>query len=520
VPRRGDTSFGPQRTPKIAIIGGGWGGIAAAVKLKKAGIHTFTVFDRNEGPGGVWYDNTFPGLMVDVPSRLYSFSFRTVYDWRRTHATRADNLAYTAAIMDEYGLDAHFRAGMDVERVVWDDATHTYTLEFADGTTHECHVVISAVGVFNTPKYPTWPGLETFQGVKFHASRWEPEHDLKGKRIAFVGTGATCIQVVPEIAPDAEKVYVFQRDPGWALPRGDRDLTPAERTRLTRQPWRQRWARLAMYWQFERLIFGMRRTRERKGKVQIRAEEHLEAVLGDRPDIKALVTPTHPFGGKRPLFENGFYESLKRDNVELVPRAVTRVTETAVVDAQGDEHEVDVLLMGTGYRVSEFLCCMEVVGRNGRTLEETWQGNPVAFVGTTVSGFPNFYILYGPNTNGGGSLAVQLEREAEYAVGAIKRMIRDGVTALEVRPLAYRLWDRYIDWRNSQMVYADAPNYYKAASGKVVTEWPGTLTFYWLLTKSLRRVAMKPSRRAVTSVRVEPAPAPAVEQPEPQGATV
>ncbi len=485
----------PGRTPRIAIVGAGWGGIAAAVKLRKAGIESFTMFERNDGPGGVWLENRFPGLMVDVPSRIYSFSFKQVYDWRRTHATRADILEYTEAVMQEFGLYEHFRGGLAVTRVVWDDERHAYSVETADGATEEFDVVISAVGLFNTPRYPTWPGLDSFEGVTFHASRWEGEHELRRKRIAYVGTGATAIQVVPEIAPEAERLYVFQRDPAWAIPRGDHDLSPETRASLMAHPWRQRWDRVKMYWQFERVIWGMRRIRRRKTTVQLRAERHLQATLGDRPELKAAVTPTHPFGHKRPLFENGFYETLKRDNVELVPRAVERVTATAVVDTDGNEHEVDVLIMGTGFRVSEFISSMEVVGRDGTTLQDTWRGSPVAFVGCTVPGFPNFYMLYGPNTNGGGSIAVQLERAADYAVRAIRRMVREDVTALEVRRGAYELWDRYIDWRNSQMVYAKASNYYRSSSGKIVTEWPGTLTFYWLLTRSLGRIATRSSRR-------------------------
>jgi cation diffusion facilitator CzcD-associated flavoprotein CzcO len=260
------------------------------------------------------------------------------------------------------------------------------------------------------------------------------------------------------------------------------------------QPWRQRADRIRMYWRFERVIWGTRRVRRRKSKAHLLAERHLETVLADRPDLKAMVTPDGPFGAKRPLFENGFYETLKRDNVRLVPRAVARVTRKGVVDTDGNEHEVDVLIMGTGFRVSEFISSYEVVGRDGRTLQDTWRGSPVAFLGTTVHGFPNLYLLYGPNTNGGGSISVQLEREAEYAVRAIRRMVRDDVTALEVRRRAYRMWDRYIDWRNSQMVYAKASNYYRSETGKIVTEWPGTLTFYWLLTRSLGRVATRASR--------------------------
>ncbi len=475
-------------SPRIAIIGGGWGGIIAAVKLKQRGITSFVIFEREEEPGGVWYANTFPGLGVDVPAHLYSFSFKRYYDWSRTHPMRDEILRYTNEIVAEWGLEPHFRLRTTVSRIRWNDTRHVYSLEVGDDEDHEFDVVVSAVGVFHTPRYPDWPGLDGFGGTKFHTRHWNHEHDFSTDTVAIVGTGATAVQTVPEVAAVAKKVYVFQREPGWLIPRNDRKWTPEERAHMAR-PYVQRMKRIQMYLRFERLIFGMRRIRGRKTAIQIAAENYIGERFRDREDLRAAVTPTYPFGGKRPLFDGTFYEALTRDNVELIPAAVKEMTRDGIVTEDGVERKIDTLIMATGYKVSEYLAPLEVIGRDGRSLPEFWRGEPTAFLGITVPGFPNFYILYGPNTNGGGSISVQLERQGEFVARAANRMRREGVTSIEVTPWAYLAWDAYVRWRNSKQVYSVSKSYYRAPSGKVLTEWPGTLTEYWLLTRAFGRLS-------------------------------
>jgi cation diffusion facilitator CzcD-associated flavoprotein CzcO len=480
--------------PRVAIVGGGWGGIITAVKLKQRGITSFVIFEREDGPGGVWYANSFPGLGVDVPAHLYSFSFKRHYDWSRTHPLRDEILEYTNEIVDEWRLRPHYRFGTTVSRIVWDDDRHVYSVELGDGEAVEFDVVVSAVGVFHTPRYPEWPGLDVFEGSKFHTRDWDHDHDFGGDTVAIVGTGATAVQIVPELAARARKVYVFQREPGWVIPRNDREWTPEERAHLAR-PHVQRLKRIQMYVRFERLIFGMRRIREKKASVQVMAESYIDERFRDRPDLRAAVTPTYPFGGKRPLFDGSFYDALARDNVELVPSAVKEMTRDGVVTEDGVERRIDTLVMATGYRVSDYLAPLDVRGRGGRSLHEFWRGEPTAFLGITVPGFPNFYILYGPNTNGGGSISVQLERQGEFVARAVRRMRREGVTAIEVTPWAYLAWDAYVRWRNSKQVYSVSRSYYRAQSGKVLTEWPGTLTEYWLLTRLFGRLSSTTARR-------------------------
>jgi cation diffusion facilitator CzcD-associated flavoprotein CzcO len=490
--RRGRRPRGPS--PRIAIIGCGWGGIIAAVKLKQRGISSFVVFEREAEPGGVWYANTFPGLGVDVPAHLYSFSFRRHYDWSRTHPLRDEILRYTNEIVDEWGLRPHLRLGTTVSRIRWCETRHLYLLDVGGADEFEFDVVVSAVGVFHTPRYPDWRGLDSFAGTKFHTRHWDHDHDLAGETVAIVGTGATAVQTVPEVAAVAKHVYVFQREPGWVIPRNDREWTDEERAHLAR-PYVQRMKRIQMYLRFERLIFGMRRIRDRKTPVQITAETYIDESFRGRDDLRAAVTPAYPFGGKRPLFDGRFYEALTRDNVELVPTAVKEVTRDGIVGEDGVERKIDTLIMATGYRVSEYLEPLEVIGRGGRSLHEFWRGEPTAFLGITVPGFPNFYILYGPNTNGGGSISVQLERQGEFVARAAQRMWRHGVSSIEVTPWAYLAWDAYVRWRNSKQVFSVSRSYYRGRSGKVLTEWPGTLTEYWLLTRALGRVSSVATRR-------------------------
>jgi cation diffusion facilitator CzcD-associated flavoprotein CzcO len=246
--------FGPAGTPRVVIVGAGLGGIAAGVRLQKAGVHTFTIFESSAGVGGTWWDNTYPGAEVDVHSNLYSNSFKS-YDWTRTHARQPELQAYLEETVDEYGLRSHLQLGVAVHSAAWDDDRQVWKVTLGSGAFQDCHVVISAVGFLNVPRYPEWPGLEQFQGPKFHTSRWEHQHDLSGKTVAVVGTGSSATQVVPAIQPSVKKLFVFQREPGWVMPKGERDLTEDERIQLA-APYRRRWHRASLRYTLERELWG------------------------------------------------------------------------------------------------------------------------------------------------------------------------------------------------------------------------------------------------------------------------
>jgi cation diffusion facilitator CzcD-associated flavoprotein CzcO len=481
--------------PSVAIIGGGFAGIAAAVNLKKAGLHDFTIFEKSDGLGGTWRDNRYPGAEVDVHSQLYSFSFWP-HDWTRTHARQAELQRYLEEVVDGYGLRAHFRFGTTVREIEWDDQISGYALRAAAGEVHTFRAVISAVGMLNVPNYPTWPGLDDFQGPKLHTARWRPI-DLTDKKVAVVGTGSSAVQVVPSIAGEAGRVTLFQREPGWVLPKPDRDLSEDERVALQR-PLARRRERLRQFWLIEigQLFGAMHRPGTRiNAFLESRCRAYIAAVFADRPELAEAVTPKYPYPGKRPVLTKDFYPALLRDDVELVPHAVQSVTSHSVVDVRGVEHPADVLVMATGFQPANYLASYRVVGRGGKTMHEVWDGEPQAFAGITVPEFPNFYILYGPNTNGG-EIVSALQRQAEFAVRSIKRLRDEKVAAVEVRPWFYHRYNRWVQGAIAKTAWVQSNNYYKSPSGRVVTQWPYGAIVYAAVTKLLGSLSEKVIRAA------------------------
>jgi cation diffusion facilitator CzcD-associated flavoprotein CzcO len=484
VPRASDPG------PRIAIIGAGLSGLITAVKLTQAGIRSFTIIDREAGAGGTWRQH-YPGIGVDVPSHLYSFSFKRRYDWSRSHATAAELREYLSAVMADYGLTSHCRFNTTITKIEWDGSTNTYKVFTDSGECLEYDVIVSATGLFHTPRHPEWPGLDTFEGIKLRPSAWEHEHDLQGKRVAIVGTGSTSIQITPVLARTAEKLYVFQRQPGWILPKPAKQFTPEERRHFMR-PLRIRLEKWKWYVAFEKLSFRLRKPGKINEAFRRQSLDYIDSVFAGRPDLKEAVTPDYPFGGKRPIFDDptsSFYQALKQDNVELVPRPVASVTADGIVDADGVERKIDALVMSTGYRVSDFLGTFELLGEGGRSLREFWAGEPAAFMGMMVPGFPNFFILYGPNTNGG-TLAGMLEIQGSWVVRAIKMLIGSGASKVSVRPSAYERWDSYVRGQNAKTILGETSNYYKSESGKIVSEWPNSQSEFWLWARLPQRLSL------------------------------
>lgn len=482
---------------EVAIVGGGFAGIAAAVKLRRAGIDSFTIYEKSDGIGGTWRDNTYPGCEVDTNSVLYAYSF-TRPDWSRTHVRQAELQQYLEDVVEQFDLRRHLRVGTSVDEAVWDDASHTYRLRLGDGSTTTCHAVISAVGFLNVPREPEWPGLESFIGPKFHTARWEHEHDLRGTRIAVVGTGSSASQIVPELASVAQEVVVFQREPGWVMPKGDRDYTPEERAGL-RRPMRWRRERLRQLRRVEKSLWRRdiyRPASKLNAACEQICREYIAREFADRPDLREALTPDYPYWGKRLIMASTYYPALKRDNVRLVPRPVASVTPRAVIDADGVEHPVDVIVMATGFQPTRYLAHLRVVGRGGRDLHEHWADEPRAFLGITVPGFPNFFMLYGPGTNGG-EIVWMLERQAELAVRSVRRARRARSGSVEVR----QGWaDRYHAWLQRSMVgtaWAVSNNYFTTTAGKIVTQWPYSPLTYTALARVLGRGAHTTRRRSL-----------------------
>lgn len=476
----------------VAVIGAGLGGIAAAYHLKRSGL-AFTVFEQSHGPGGTWWDSRYPGCEVDVHSHLYSYSFFRSYDWPRTHNKQPELQRYCQATIDRFDIGAHFEFAKRVDAVRWDDEAELYKLRLETGEERSFNVVVTALGLLNYPKYPQWPGLEGFAGPKFHTARWEHQHDLAGRRIAVIGTGSTSAQVVPAIAPTAGHVYVFQREPGWLLPKGARDFSPEERRRYRRLP-------ALILWNRFRTLQAIAKRMDAYASLESASHRELERMCVrfieetiDDPVTRAAVTPSYPWGCKRTVIDDNFYRSLNRRNVSLIPRAVAGVTSDAIVDADGVSWPVDVVVMATGFQPTRFFASLEVTGPRGRTIQDIW-GDAETFLGITVAGMPNFFMLYGPNTNGAGSICGALERQAEVMARTVRRMKRHGVLVAETRPAAQRL---YMRWLGKRLDAADpvwrggCSNYFYSENGRNVTQLPISALQYWALTRTLPSLGIR-----------------------------
>jgi cation diffusion facilitator CzcD-associated flavoprotein CzcO len=467
-------------SPSVAIIGAGLGGIAAAVNLTRAGITSFTIFEQSAGPGGTWWDNTYPGAECDIDILFYSYSFQP-HDWTRTHASQREIQAYVQTVIDRFELAPHMRYNTRITEAIWDDRQHAYDITTAAGERMRFDILVSAVGLLNVPRYPDWPGLDTFRGPKFHTARWEHQHHLSGKHVAVVGTGSSAAQVVPAIAPVAGRVTMFSREPAYVMPKNERDLTPDERRRFG-SGWSRALARAKYFLNIERGMAVRDPKSKRQRDTVARYKSYRDETFAGRPALREWASPAYPFACKRPVLSSDLFPALLRDNVELVPRAVTRVTEHGVVDSDGIEHPADVLVMATGFQPWDFLKNFRLVGRAGRTIAGAWGDEPEAFLGMQVAGFPNFFMMYGPNTNFF-CVTFMLERQAEYITRAVRRLIRAKATSIDVRRGVMDYYNRHVTLALSKKTLeADCSNYYHSASGKNVVTWPWWGSVYVLLT--------------------------------------
>jgi cation diffusion facilitator CzcD-associated flavoprotein CzcO len=480
----------------VAVIGGGFAGIAAGVELARTGIDDFVIFEQSTGVGGTWFDNRYPGAEVDTPSHMYSFSFKH-YDWSRPFAGQEELERYLNETVDDHGIRDHFQFGVRIASVEWLDDSQRYLLRTSAGEELYFDTVISAVGFLNVPKIPDWPGAAGFEGPIVHTSRYDTSLDLTGKTVAVVGTGSSAAQVTPAIAPLVDKLYVFQRQPGWLKPKGENVYTPEQRAELRKRLVRFR-ARFGMFWQREKLFLGGRVLRP-GGPADVAARAsavaYMAEVFADRPDLIAALTPDFPFMGKRAIQSSTYFPAFLRENVELVPQAVAALTPTGIIDAQGVERRVDVVIVATGFHAADYLSQLPVVGRNGRTIKEIWNGEPMAYLGSMVPGIPNFFMLYGPNTNHY-AVVFNIEAQVRFAVRAIRRLRRSRAGAIEVRPGWYR---RFNEWIGTRFPPTTVRNYFTAPSGRNVTQWPDGITPYWLLTTLTPEISTTLSGRPSTT---------------------
>jgi 4-hydroxyacetophenone monooxygenase len=484
----------------VGIIGAGLGGLCAAIRLEQAGI-PYTVFDKNTGVGGTWFENTYPDLRVDVPNHFYSYSFRPNASWSDYFARQHELLDYIAACAKEHRVLQHVRFATEVVSATFDDVRGTWRVALRDSNGEsevEVRALISAVGMLNRPAVPDIEGLDSFSGTCVHSARWDHEVELGGARVAVIGTGASAMQFAPAIASEADHVTIFQRSRHWVTPNPDyhRPVTPSEKWLFGNVPHYLAWYRVLQFWNSaDRMYPAFRVDPEwadtdmsisrQNDKLRRVMTAHMERELASRPELVAEVLPDYPALGKRMLQDNGWFRTLLRDDVDLVNERVVRVEPDAVVTESGKRHEVDVLVLGTGFHPNKYLWPMVITGRDGRVLSEEWGDDPRAYVGITMPGFPNLFCLYGPNTNPVvGSVVFVLECQVNYVVKAIGAMLEHGWSTMECRRDVHDAYNERVDAEHEQLVWRHprVHSYYNNESGRVTTNMPWKLIDYWRMT--------------------------------------
>ncbi len=485
---------------RVAIIGTGFGGLGAAIRLRQEGVRDIVLFERAGEVGGTWRDNSYPGCACDVQSHLYCFSFAPNPDWGRSFSPQPEIWDYLRRCAKDFGLLPHIRFNHEVTDAAWDDSLARWRIETSRGV-YTADALVMAAGALSEPVWPRLKGLERFRGKTFHSARWDHGYDLTGRRVAVVGTGASAIQFVPEIQPAVARLHVFQRTPPWIVPRNDRALTRIERGLFRRFPLTQRAARSSIYL-FRELFLLCFRHPGLARLVQAFARRHLKLSVPD-PALRKKLTPDYRIGCKRILISNDYLPALTRANVEVVTEAIAEVREHSILDATGAEREVDAIIFGTGFRPTDPPFARCVRGRDGRTLAEVWAGSPRAHLGTTVSGFPNFFMLMGPNTGlGHSSVVLMMEAQIEQTIAALKHMWREGASAVEPREEAQSAFVAEVARRMEGTVWTNGgcTSWYMDSTGRNAAIWPD---FTWRFRR--RAARLNPEEYVLSFSRRQPA---------------
>ncbi|MFN3519025.1 MAG: flavin-containing monooxygenase [Sphingomonas sp.] len=480
---------------RIAVIGAGMGGLCAAIKGREAG-HDVTVFEHADSVGGTWRANRYPGVACDVPAILYQFSFAPNPNWSHNYARGSEIHDYTKSLVDQFGLADALRLNEGVTKAAWNESDGTWTIETEEGARETFDAIVPALGQLSRPCFPEIAGVHDFAGPKWHAAEWDDSVDLTGKRVGVIGSAASAVQLIPEVAKIAGHLTVFQRTPNWVVPRNDSHVTPevkalmATNLEMAMKLGAQQRAAIfdnadTYFWQ------AFKWTPEGRAAYTRTALDHLEAQVPD-PELRAKLTPDYPIGCKRILITDDFYPALMRDNVTLETAGIEAIEANGVRTRDGF-HELDVLIFATGFETTQWDWSMDVVGENGATLKETWKEGPEAYLGIMVSGFPNMFMLYGPNTNlGHNSISFMIEQQVGYMLKTLAALEAEEAKAAGVTPDGQRRFNERITQLLSATVWSDphCRSWYKAANGRVYQNWAGDCASYAAETAELDREAV------------------------------
>lgn len=469
----------PVEAKQVLIIGSGFAGLGMAIKLREAGIEDFQILERGSDVGGTWRDNHYPGCACDVQSHLYSFSFEPNPDWTRMFARQPEIRAYLEKCADKYDLRRHIVFGANVQTARYDDASASWTVTTADGRSFKAQVLVAGMGGLSNPAMPNVKGLEKFKGKAFHSAHWDHSYDLAGKKVAVIGTGASAIQFVPQLQKLAGRVDLYQRTAPWIMPKPDREIGQIERVLYRRFPALQNAYRTAIYWALESRVLGFAVNPKLMTLVQGIARSHIKKQIAD-PTLRAKVTPDYTIGCKRILISNDYYPALAQDNVEVITDSIAEVRANSIVDANGVERKVDAIIYGTGFKAQDPMPRGTVFGKGGVDLLDAWKDGPEAYLGLSVAGFPNFFMLVGPNTGlGHNSMVFMIESQVAYVMDALKTMKARQLRAVDVKPDAQVSFNKGIQGKLTKTVWTSGcKSWYVDANGKNTTLWPGFTFVY------------------------------------------
>lgn len=474
----------------VAIVGAGFSGIGMAIRLKQEGIHTFTIFEAGSEVGGTWRDNTYPGCACDVPSHMYSYSFELWSEWPQSYSHQPDILNYLKRCVKRYGLDEHIQYNTRVVDFQFEEDEGLWHVTTSDGTIHEARAVVAGLGPLSKPAFPNIPGRDKFTGPSFHTAEWNHDVELAGKRVAVIGTGASAIQIIPSIAPKVNHLSVFQRTPPWVVPRNSKVYPQWFKSMFRNLPPLQRLFRWFLYVYFELRAFGFVVTPWLLKMASRVGQRHMHKAIKD-PELRKKVTPDYTMGCKRVLVSDSYFPALARKNVDVIDSSVVEIKENSVVCKNGSEHEVDVLVYATGFNVYDYLGPISVTGRDKKDLRSTWETGQKTYYGIHASGFPNLFLMVGPNTGlGHHSLVFMMEVQMNHIVNCIQYMRKNNTKILDVTEEAQ---DGFVSRTQERMkktvwIQGGCQSWYLDDQGRNFTLWPGFTLEYWLQLRSFQPV--------------------------------